>query len=113
MTIKSTLNETTEPARAGSVQRLVRRWYVVEGETGVSWQAGGAKGLYTGVSQWHDSLKEARKELKEWQYERSGLHWARIVEIVETRTVLETKPPTHPVMRKPAKRKSPNIYSAK
>lgn len=86
----------------------ILRWYVVEGETGVTHQADGAKGLYTGVSRWHYSLKEARKELREWQRTRNGLHWARIVKIVETRKVLETKFPYHPVMKKRLKRKSPN-----
>ena len=93
MTLKSTLTDRTEPARAGSVQRLVRRWYFVEGETGMTCSGKKSCGIYTSVSQAVDSLKEARRLLAEWHKNRRGLFWARIVQLDETRTIMATKPP--------------------
>lgn len=97
MTLKSTLTDRTEPARAGSVQRLVRRWYFVEGETGMTFAGKQTCGIYTNVSQAVDSLKEARRLLAEWHKNRRGLFWARIVRLDETRTIMATKPPNNKV----------------
>lgn len=99
MTIKSTMTERTEPARAGSVQRLVRRWYYVEGETGVGYAGGKAHGIYTSVSQAVDSLRDAKRLMAEWQKSRSDLFWARVVRIDEARTVMTTKAPADGTLR--------------
>ena len=114
MTIKSTWSERTVKARAGSVQRLVRRWYYVEGETGVSfgsWKPG-ESGIYTSVSQAVDSLKEAKKLLAEWHKARNGLHWARIVRLDETKTVMVAKRPTHPACKPKRKIYYPGLKRA-
>ena len=91
---KSTMTYRTEPARAGSVQRIVRRFYYIEGETGVGW---GPKpyGIYTAVGPVVNSLKEAKRLLAAWHKSRCGLFWSRIVRLDETKTVMATKPPNH------------------
>lgn len=94
MTLKDTMTDRAEPARAGSVQRRVRRWYYVEGETGHCYAGKKSCGIYTSVSQAVDSMKEARRLLAEWHKNHKGLFWARIVRLDETRTITATKPPT-------------------
>lgn len=114
MTIKSTWSERTEKARAGSHQRMVRRWYYVEGETGVSFgdHKTGEAGIYTSVTQALDSLKDAQRTLAEWQKSRNGLFWARIVRLEETKTVMVTKAPTHPVCKEKRKTYWPGLKRA-
>ena len=95
MTLENTMTERTEPTKPGSFQKRVRRWYFVEGETGMTWSRKGSCGIYTNVSQAVDTLKEARHLLAEWHKKRRGLFWARIVRLDETRTVMATKAPNN------------------
>jgi len=94
MTLKNTF-----PDRAGSYhanQKLVRRWYHVEGETG-------SHRNFTSVSIAFDTLLDAEKEMALWHAGRNGMFEARIVVTDETRKVLKVVPENFPYPRKGAK----------
>jgi hypothetical protein len=71
-------------------QKRVRKWYYVDGETGVSF-GDNTQGVYTRVGGPFFSMKTAKIELATWRKCRSNLFCARIVRVDEVKTVVLVK----------------------
>lgn len=72
--------------RKGKIQK--RRWFVVEGETGVGWSDHLCYPVFTAIGGPHKQLKMAKAYMNHWMSLRFNLYSARIMRIDETRTVL-------------------------